>query len=44
MKRKIKKISVLKANLDEGSNYVKDSASLQDMFQAVSNSEALCDE
>jgi len=36
--------SVLKANLDEGSNYVKDSASLQDMFQAVSNSEALCDE
>ena len=36
--------SVLKANLDEGSNYVKDSASLQDMFKAVSNSEALCDE
>ena len=36
--------SVLKANLDEGTNYVKDSASLQDMFKAVSNSEALCDE
>ena len=36
--------SVLKANLDQGTNYVKDSASLQDMFQAVSNSEALCDE
>ena len=36
--------SVLKAKLDQGTNYVKDSASLQDMFQAVSNSEALCDE
>ena len=36
--------NVLKANLDQGTNYVKDSASLQDMFQAVSNSEALCDE
>ena len=35
---------VLKTNLDEGTSYVKDSNSLQDMFRAVSNSEALCDE
>lgn len=35
---------VLKTNYDEGTNYVKDSLSLQDMFKAVSNSEALCDE
>ena len=35
---------VLRTNLDEGTNYVRDSETLQDMFRAVSNSEALCDE
>jgi hypothetical protein len=39
-----KRDRVLKANLEEGTNYVQDSESLQDMFKAVSNSEALCDE
>ena len=38
------KDAVLKTNLEEGSNYVQDSETLQDMFRAVSNSEALCDE
>ena len=38
------KNEVLRTNLDEGSNYVRDSETLQDMFRAVSNSEALCDE
>ena len=43
-KTKIETDEVIKTSLDEGSNYVKDSDTLQDMFRAVSNSEALCDE
>ena len=35
---------MLKTNFEEGTNYVSDSETLQDMFKAVSNSEALCDE
>ena len=41
---KAKNKEMLKTNFEEGTNYVSDSETLQDMFKAVSNSEALCDE
>ena len=41
---KAKNKEMLKTNFEEGTNYVSNSETLQDMFKAVSNSEALCDE
>ena len=43
-KNESKNDKILKTDFEEGTNYVSDSETLQDMFKAVSNSEALCDE